>query len=66
MDSLLDFPTLLEKLVGVDISQKSLSRAAKVNNLKLFNCDSYEQSLRGLEYRIPDKKHAKYAGGFYF
>lgn len=30
LDSLLDYPTALEKIVGVDISQKSLSRAAKV------------------------------------
>lgn len=30
LDSLLDYPTSLEKIVGIDISQKSLSRAAKV------------------------------------
>ncbi|GAA0141765.1 hypothetical protein LIER_42676 [Lithospermum erythrorhizon] len=28
LDSLLDYPTTLEKIVGVDISQKSLTRAA--------------------------------------
>ena len=30
LDSLLNYPTALEKIVGVDISQKSLGRAAKV------------------------------------
>lgn len=30
LDSLLNYQTSLEKIVGVDISQKSLSRAAKV------------------------------------
>ncbi|XVF26335.1 hypothetical protein REPUB_Repub14bG0007300 [Reevesia pubescens] len=30
LESLLDYPTSLETIVGVDISQKSLSRAAKV------------------------------------
>ncbi|KAJ4702952.1 Small RNA 2'-O-methyltransferase-like [Melia azedarach] len=35
LDSLLDYPTSLEKIVGVDISQKSLSRAAKVLHSKL-------------------------------
>lgn len=30
LDSLLDYSTSLEKIIGVDISQKSLSRAAKV------------------------------------
>ncbi|KAJ6887410.1 hypothetical protein NC651_027669 [Populus alba x Populus x berolinensis] len=35
LDSLLDYPTSLEKIVGVDISQKSLGRAAKVLHAKL-------------------------------
>ncbi|OVA08041.1 RNA-binding protein Lupus La [Macleaya cordata] len=35
LDSLLDYPTILEKIVGVDISRKSLSRAAKVIHSKL-------------------------------
>lgn len=35
LDSLLDYPTALEKIVGVDISQKSLSRAAKIIHSKL-------------------------------
>ncbi|KAK1560775.1 hypothetical protein Q3G72_030791 [Acer saccharum] len=35
LDSLLDYPTSLEKVVGVDISLKSLSRAAKILHSKL-------------------------------
>ncbi|GAV65633.1 dsrm domain-containing protein/Methyltransf_23 domain-containing protein [Cephalotus follicularis] len=35
LDSLLDYPTALEKIVGVDISHKSLSRAAKMLHSKL-------------------------------
>ncbi|XP_031249532.1 small RNA 2'-O-methyltransferase-like isoform X2 [Pistacia vera] len=35
LDSLLDYPTALEKIVGVDISLKSLSRAAKILHSKL-------------------------------
>ncbi|XP_044496175.1 small RNA 2'-O-methyltransferase isoform X3 [Mangifera indica] len=35
LDSLLDYPTALEKIVGVDLSQKSLSRAAKILHSKL-------------------------------
>lgn len=35
LDSLLDYPTSLEKIVGVDISQKSLTRAAKMLHSKL-------------------------------
>ncbi|KAJ4836352.1 hypothetical protein Tsubulata_043970 [Turnera subulata] len=35
LDSLLEYPTSLEKIVGVDISQKSLSRAAKILHSKL-------------------------------
>lgn len=35
LDSLLNYPTALEKIVGVDISQKSLSRAAKTLHSKL-------------------------------
>jgi predicted TPR repeat methyltransferase len=30
LDSLLNYPTSLEKIAGVDLSQKSLTRAAKV------------------------------------
>ncbi|XP_023634739.1 small RNA 2'-O-methyltransferase isoform X2 [Capsella rubella] len=33
--SLLDYPTSLQSIVGVDISQKGLSRAAKILHLKL-------------------------------
>ncbi|KAG6696325.1 hypothetical protein I3842_09G142000 [Carya illinoinensis] len=35
LDSLLNYPTTLEKIVGIDISQKSLSRAAKILHSKL-------------------------------
>lgn len=35
LDSLLDYPTSLEKMVGADLSQKSLSRAAKILHAKL-------------------------------
>ncbi|XP_022139952.1 small RNA 2'-O-methyltransferase-like isoform X2 [Momordica charantia] len=35
LDSLLNYQTSLEKVVGVDISQKSLSRAAKILHSKL-------------------------------
>lgn len=45
LDSLLDFPTSLEKIVGVDISKKSLSRAAKLLHSKLSrNSDAGEPS----------------------
>ncbi|CAI9089594.1 OLC1v1024195C1 [Oldenlandia corymbosa var. corymbosa] len=35
LDSLLNYPTSLEKIVGVDISQKALARAAKMLHSKL-------------------------------
>jgi predicted TPR repeat methyltransferase len=35
LDSLLEHPTTLEKLVGVDISRKGLTRAAKVYMVSL-------------------------------
>ncbi|XP_065847121.1 small RNA 2'-O-methyltransferase [Euphorbia lathyris] len=35
LDSLLDYPTSLRKIAGVDISQKSLGRAAKILHSKL-------------------------------
>ncbi|ONI11183.1 hypothetical protein PRUPE_4G091400 [Prunus persica] len=35
LDSLLNYPTSLEKIAGVDISQKSLTRAAKILHSKL-------------------------------
>ncbi|XP_048229208.1 small RNA 2'-O-methyltransferase isoform X1 [Ricinus communis] len=40
LDSLLDYSTSLEKVVGVDISQKSLSRAAKILHTKLSSTNS--------------------------
>lgn len=36
LDSLLNYQTSLEKVVGVDISQKSLIRAAKVRIISIF------------------------------
>ncbi|KAF8408765.1 hypothetical protein HHK36_004834 [Tetracentron sinense] len=45
LDSLLNYPTALEKIVGVDISRKSLSRAAKVLHSKLsINSDTVTPS----------------------
>lgn len=32
LDSLLSYPTSLEKIVGVDLSQRSLAKAAKVSS----------------------------------
>lgn len=37
LDSLLDYPTSLERIVGVDISTKALARAAKSLHTKLSN-----------------------------
>lgn len=36
LDSLLEHTTSLEKIVGVDISRKSLTRAAKVMHIKIY------------------------------
>lgn len=44
LDSLLDHATSLEKIVGVDISRKGLTRAAKVS----FNVCFYELYLQRL------------------
>lgn len=33
LESLLEFPTSLEKIVGVDLSRKSLAHAAKVKDM---------------------------------
>ncbi|XP_027920810.1 small RNA 2'-O-methyltransferase isoform X3 [Vigna unguiculata] len=44
LEALLNYPTSLEKMAGVDISQKGLSRAAKVLNSKLCtNSDAGRQ-----------------------
>ncbi|CAJ1935878.1 unnamed protein product [Sphenostylis stenocarpa] len=44
LEALLNYPTSLEKMAGVDISQKGLSRAAKVLNSKLVtNSDAVGQ-----------------------
>ncbi|GJS87871.1 small RNA 2'-O-methyltransferase [Tanacetum coccineum] len=37
LDSLLHYPTSLERIVGVDISTKALTRAAKTLHTKLSN-----------------------------
>lgn len=45
LEALLNYPTSLEKIAGVDISQKGLSRAAKVLNSKLVtNSDAGAKS----------------------
>ncbi|KAG9152181.1 hypothetical protein Leryth_016376 [Lithospermum erythrorhizon] len=46
LDSLLDYPTTLEKIVGVDISQKSLTRAAKMRHSKLNDNAAAEPSSK--------------------
>ncbi|CAH1434758.1 unnamed protein product [Lactuca virosa] len=40
LDSLLDYPTSLERIIGVDISVKALARAAKTLHSKLSNNSS--------------------------
>ncbi|KAF6139508.1 hypothetical protein GIB67_015465 [Kingdonia uniflora] len=45
LDSLLDHPTTLEKIVGVDISRKSLGRAAKVLHSKLSSGRNIKSAL---------------------
>ncbi|KAI0495708.1 hypothetical protein KFK09_022011 [Dendrobium nobile] len=46
LDSLLDHTTTLEKVAGVDISRKSLIRAAKILHLKLSANLSRQKSIR--------------------
>ncbi|KAK9088552.1 hypothetical protein Scep_027634 [Stephania cephalantha] len=43
LESLMDYPTALQKMVGVDISKKSLSRAAKV----IEHMEEYQAHLFG-------------------
>ncbi|KAF2317898.1 hypothetical protein GH714_041218 [Hevea brasiliensis] len=60
LDSLLDYPTSLEKIVGVDISQKSLSRAAKILHSKLSTKSDtsiksavlYDGSITDFDFRL--------------
>lgn len=46
LDSLLDHTTTLEKVAGIDISRKSLIRAAKILHLKLSANPSEQKSIR--------------------
>ncbi|WCJ24333.1 Small RNA 2'-O-methyltransferase [Euphorbia peplus] len=45
LDSLLDYPTSLRKIAGVDISQKSLGRAAKILHSKLSSVIGLESAV---------------------
>lgn len=49
LESLLDYPTSLRKIVGVDLSLKSLSRAAKVLHSKLSKSLDGDVPCRGIE-----------------
>lgn len=50
LDSLLEFRTSLEKIVGVDISQRSLTRAAKILHLKLNKNPDLELPCKGIKF----------------
>ncbi|KAL9673177.1 hypothetical protein QQ045_029431 [Rhodiola kirilowii] len=52
LDSLLDYQTSLEKVVGVDISQKSLARAAKMLHSKLGRESDVKAPSRNLKSAI--------------
>ncbi|KAK9093256.1 hypothetical protein Syun_028167 [Stephania yunnanensis] len=65
LESLMDYPTALQKMVGVDISKKSLSRAAKVLHSKLSalsghvppstsikSAQLYDGSILGFDHRL--------------
>lgn len=49
LDSLLDYPTSLERIVGVDISTKALARAAKTLNSKLSNNSATQVGSSGIK-----------------
>ncbi|KAM7505770.1 hypothetical protein LguiB_004674 [Lonicera macranthoides] len=49
LDSLLDYSTSLEKIIGVDISQKSLSRAAKILHSKLNTASGAAPATNGIK-----------------
>ncbi|KAL6180588.1 hypothetical protein ACLB2K_047249 [Fragaria x ananassa] len=52
LDSLLNYPTSLEKISGVDLSQKSLTRAAKILNSKLNSTSDVDISSTRLKSAI--------------
>ncbi|XP_027089661.1 small RNA 2'-O-methyltransferase-like isoform X1 [Coffea arabica] len=52
LDSLLDYPTSLDKIVGVDISQKSLARAAKMLHSKLNSKLDYKVSSNRIKSAV--------------
>ncbi|XVF26334.1 hypothetical protein REPUB_Repub14bG0007300 [Reevesia pubescens] len=52
LESLLDYPTSLETIVGVDISQKSLSRAAKVLHSKLTTESDPDAPCRSIKSAV--------------
>ncbi|CAN8325440.1 unnamed protein product [Cochlearia groenlandica] len=61
LDSLLDYPTSLQTIIGVDISKKALARAAKMLHLKLnkeaCNIESatlYDGSILEFDSRLYD------------
>ncbi|KAD3069013.1 hypothetical protein R6Q59_016995 [Mikania micrantha] len=49
LDSLLDYPTSLERIIGVDISIKALARAAKTLHSKLSNNSNNPVQSSGLK-----------------
>ncbi|KAI3412314.1 uncharacterized protein J3R85_017499 [Psidium guajava] len=49
LESLLDYPTSLRKIVGVDLSLKSLSRAAKVLHSKLSKSLDADMPCKGIQ-----------------
>nr|XP_043618664.1 small RNA 2'-O-methyltransferase [Erigeron canadensis] len=50
LDSLLDYPTSLERIIGVDISTKALARAAKTLHSKLSTSCNTQTPCSGIEY----------------
>ncbi|XP_051136154.1 small RNA 2'-O-methyltransferase isoform X2 [Andrographis paniculata] len=52
LDSLLSYPTSLEKVVGVDISQKSLARAAKSLHSKLNKLLDSKDPSNKIKYAV--------------
>ncbi|GMP71655.1 hypothetical protein CsSME_00029978 [Camellia sinensis var. sinensis] len=52
LDSLLEYPTSLEKIVGVDISRKSLTRAAKIIHAKLSRSSDATVPSAGLKSAV--------------
>ncbi|KAL7211264.1 hypothetical protein ACSBR2_014195 [Camellia fascicularis] len=52
LDSLLEYPTSLEKIVGVDLSRKSLTRAAKIIHSKLSRSSDATVPSAGLKSAV--------------